>query len=63
LIEIKHLTKRYGNYVAASDLSFTVEPGQIYGFLGPNGAEKTTTHEHHDGMLGRECRGREDRGL
>ena len=39
MIEVKHLTKRYGKHLAVDDLSFTVEKGQIYGFLGPNGAE------------------------
>ena len=38
MIEIEHLTKRYGEHLAVSDLSFTVESGQIYGFLGPKGA-------------------------
>ena len=39
VIEVKHLTKRYGTHTAVSDLSFTIEPGRIYGFLGPNGAQ------------------------
>ena len=43
MIEISHLTKRYGETVAVDDLSFTVEPGRVTGFLGPNGAGKTTT--------------------
>lgn len=43
MIEVKNLTKRYGNHVAVDHLSFRVEKGQIYGFLGPNGAGKTTT--------------------
>ena len=38
MIEIEHLTKVYGTHEAVSDLSFRVESGQIYGFLGPNGA-------------------------
>ena len=42
-IAINQLTKRYGQTVAVDDLSFTVEPGEIFGFLGPNGAGKTTT--------------------
>ncbi|MFN8097793.1 MAG: ABC transporter ATP-binding protein [Dermatophilaceae bacterium] len=42
-IEIRSLTKRFGNLTAVDDLSFTVEPGRITGFLGPNGAGKTTT--------------------
>jgi ABC-2 type transport system ATP-binding protein len=43
MIEVDHLTKRYGKTVAVSDLSFQVAPGRITGFLGPNGAGKTTT--------------------
>ena len=43
MIEVSHLTKKYGSTVAVSDLSFKVEKGEIYGFLGPNGAGKSTT--------------------
>jgi ABC-2 type transport system ATP-binding protein len=43
MIEIRHLTKRYGATLAVDDLSFTVQPGSVTGFLGPNGAGKTTT--------------------
>ena len=43
MIEARHLTKRYGNKLAVSDLSFTVKPGIVTGFLGPNGAGKSTT--------------------
>ena len=43
MIEVEHLTKRYGSTVAVDDLSFRVTPGRITGFLGPNGAGKTTT--------------------
>ena len=43
LIEVKHITKKYGDHLAVKDLSFTIEPGKIYGFLGPNGAGKSTT--------------------
>lgn len=51
MIEVKHLTKRYGDHLAVSDLSFTITPGQIYGFLGPNGAGKTTTMNIITGCL------------
>ena len=43
MIEAKHLTKRYGGKTAVDDLSFTVEPGVVTGFLGQNGAGKSTT--------------------
>ncbi|MDR1990576.1 MAG: ABC transporter ATP-binding protein [Acidobacteriaceae bacterium] len=43
MIEVQHLTKRYGPFTAVTDLSFRVERGEILGFLGPNGAGKTTT--------------------
>lgn len=43
VIEVQQLTKRYGDVVAVDDLSFTVEPGSITGFLGNNGAGKSTT--------------------
>jgi ABC-2 type transport system ATP-binding protein len=43
MIEVRGLTKRYGEKVAVDDLSFSVEPGKVTGFLGPNGAGKTTT--------------------
>jgi ABC-2 type transport system ATP-binding protein len=43
VIEVEHLTKRYGKTVAVHDLTFRVTPGRITGFLGPNGAGKTTT--------------------
>ena len=43
MIEVQHLTKRYGRITAVDDISFRVERGEILGFLGPNGAGKTTT--------------------
>ena len=43
MIEVKHLEKRYGNYVAVHDIGFSVNKGEILAFLGPNGAGKTTT--------------------
>ena len=51
MIEVSHLTKRYGDHTAVSDLSFTVPDGQIYGFLGPNGAGKSTTMNIMTGCL------------
>lgn len=43
MIEIEHLTKKYGDLVAVNDMSFKVEKGTIWGLLGPNAAGKTTT--------------------
>ena len=43
MIEVKNLTKKYGNFTAVRDVSFEVEQGEILGFLGPNAAGKTTT--------------------
>ncbi len=52
LIEVRNLTKRYGDHAAVNDLSFRVEDGQIYGFLGPNGAGKSTTMNIIAGYIG-----------
>jgi ABC-2 type transport system ATP-binding protein len=43
VLEVDGLTKRYGQKTAVEDLSLTVQAGQIFGFLGPNGSGKTTT--------------------
>jgi ABC-2 type transport system ATP-binding protein len=43
MIEIEHVSKRYGEKLAVDDISFVVKPGTITGFLGPNGAGKSTT--------------------
>ena len=51
MIEVSHLTKRFGNHCAVDDLNFTVENGVIYGFLGPNGAGKSTTMNIITGCL------------
>ncbi len=42
-VEVDHVTKRYGDNTVVDDLSFTVPPGRVTGFLGPNGSGKSTT--------------------
>ena len=51
MIEVSHLTKKYGRHTAVSDVSFTIEKGHIYGLLGPNGAGKSTTMNIITGCL------------
>ncbi|MEI7765293.1 MAG: ATP-binding cassette domain-containing protein [bacterium] len=43
IIEVKNLTKKFGDFTAVKDISFSVEKGNIFAFLGPNGAGKSTT--------------------
>ncbi len=43
IIEVKGLTKKFGNFTAVDNISFTVKEGEVFAFLGPNGAGKTTT--------------------
>ena len=42
MIKVEHLTKKFGNFTAVNDISFSVKKGEIFGFLGANGAGKTT---------------------
>ncbi len=51
MIEVRNLTKLYGDHAAVSGLSFNIEKGQIYGFLGPNGVGKSTTMNIMTGCL------------
>jgi ABC-2 type transport system ATP-binding protein len=51
MIEVQELTKKYGELVAVRDLTFKVEPGRIWGLLGPNAAGKTTTMRILTGYL------------
>ncbi len=51
MIEVEHLSKRFGDRYAVDDLSFTVAPGEVLGFLGPNGAGKSTTMKMITGFL------------
>mgnify|MGYP001822832854 FL=1 len=50
-IEVRNLTRDYNGLRAVDGISFTVEPGEIFGFLGPNGAGKTTTIKMLTGQL------------
>lgn len=43
VLDVRHLTKKFGDFVAVGDISFSVTEGEIMGLLGPNGAGKTTT--------------------
>ena len=52
MLNIQHLTKRYGNTVAVDDLTLRILPGELYGFIGHNGAGKTTTIKACCGILG-----------
>ena len=51
VIEAKGLTKRFGDFVAADDITFAIPRGQIFGLLGPNGAGKSTTFKMLCGLL------------
>ncbi|MDR3090447.1 MAG: ATP-binding cassette domain-containing protein [Desulfobulbaceae bacterium] len=51
VVEAKGLSRRFGRFVAVDDLSFSVMPGEIFGFLGPNGAGKSTTIRMLCGLL------------
>lgn len=51
MIEVKNVTKKYGNFVAVENISFTVKDGEVVGFLGPNGAGKSTTMNMITGFI------------
>jgi len=51
MIEVKNLSKKYGDFLALDNLTFKVNKGEIFGFLGPNGAGKTTTIKVLVGLL------------
>lgn len=50
-VEVEGLTRRFGDFTAVDSVTFTVAPGEIFGFLGPNGAGKTTTIKMLTGLL------------
>ncbi len=51
IIDVRHLTKRFGDLVAVNDISFSVDQGEIFAFLGPNGSGKSTTIRMLCGIL------------
>jgi ABC-2 type transport system ATP-binding protein len=51
MLEVRHLTKRYGALTGIQDVSFTVRPGEVLGLLGPNGSGKSTTVKILTGLL------------
>ena len=51
VLEVSHLTKKYGNFLALDDVSFEIPRGKIIGFLGPNGSGKTTCIKIVAGLL------------
>jgi len=51
MIELNHLTKKFGNYSAVNDVSLNIPRGEFFGFLGPNGAGKTTTIKMMTGLF------------
>jgi ABC-2 type transport system ATP-binding protein len=50
-IDVRHLTRRFGDFVAVDDVSFTVQAGEVFGFLGSNGAGKSTAIRMMCGLL------------
>ncbi|ASJ72660.1 ATP-binding cassette domain-containing protein [Granulosicoccus antarcticus] len=51
MVECSHLTRRFGDFVATDDVSFSVKTGEVFGLLGPNGAGKSTTFRMLCGLL------------
>ena len=50
MLEMQHVTKRFGTFTALNDLTMTVPRGCVYGLVGPNGAGKTTAIRHLTGV-------------
>jgi len=51
VLDVQGLTKRFNQFVAVDHISFTVQPGEVIGYLGPNGSGKTTTIRMLCGLL------------
>lgn len=51
VVQIEHLTKKFGSFTAVDDINMSIEAGEVYGFLGPNGAGKSTTIRMLCGLL------------
>ncbi|MBU5479400.1 ABC transporter ATP-binding protein [Eubacterium sp. MSJ-13] len=51
MVEVKSLCKKYGDFVALDNLDFSIEDGEVFGFVGPNGAGKTTTMRIMAGLI------------
>lgn len=51
IVQVSHLTKRFGDFTAVNSISFEIQPGEILGLLGPNGAGKTTTIQMMLGLI------------
>lgn len=51
MLDVQHITKRYGGVTAVNDVSFSVKPGEVLGYLGPNGSGKSTTVKMITGLM------------
>lgn len=51
MLDVRHITKRYGGVTAVNDVSFSVRPGEVLGYLGPNGSGKSTTVKMITGLM------------
>lgn len=61
MIQIENLVKRFGSKYAVDDISFSIDEGEVVGFLGPNGAGQIHDHEYHHRLYVVDVRNRLDR--